>query len=230
MRLQRDNKGKAGELEQLQAQLAENREEIEDLNDKLAKANEIIAALEEDNEQLRGEIDHIHNATINISNFQEQIEGLRRRIADTERALASLDTQIRNARGDLENQKRAIEEKQRRIGQLAGEGSGKFLARKDSGSVHSESTEEEKNHVIKVLEHESKLYNLEKNMLRLMGPQPQQAAPQAHFAPQGQYTLQPQFPPSFAPQQYVTQPNFGKPTVQRVSSPIYQLNDGSRPF
>jgi hypothetical protein len=35
------------------------------------------------------------------------------------------------------------------MGQLAGEG--RQLVRKDSGSVNSESTEEEKNHVIKVL-------------------------------------------------------------------------------
>ena len=33
------------------------------------------------------------------------------------------------------------------------------MTRKTSGSLHSESTEEEKNHVIKVLEHESKLYH-----------------------------------------------------------------------
>lgn len=117
---------------------------------------------------------------------------------------------MRTAKGELEGQKKAIEEKQRKVAQLAGEG--KYLARKDSGSVNSESTEEEKNHVIKVLEHESKLYNLERNMLRLMGPQQQQFAPQ-----------------QFAPQQYALG-QFGKPGVQRVSSPIYQLNDGSRPF
>jgi hypothetical protein len=88
------------------------------------------------------------------------------------------------------------------------------MSRKDSGSVNSESTEEEKNHVIKVLEHESKLYNLERNMLKLMGNTPQQAplVQTVPFAPQ-QYNTQ----------QYNTQP-FGKPTVQRVSSPIYQLN------
>jgi hypothetical protein len=83
--------------------------------------------------------------------------------------------------------------------------------------VNSESTEEEKNHVIKVLEHESKLYNLERNMLKLMGPN-QQLAPQGHFVA----------PQPFVPQQINTQ--FGKPSVQRVSSPIYQLNDQNRPF
>lgn len=82
------------------------------------------------------------------------------------------------------------------------------MNRKDSGSVNSESTEEEKNHVIKVLEHESKLYNLERNMLKLMGNQQQE--PLVQTVP-------------FASQQYNTQA-FGKPTVQRVSSPIYQLN------
>jgi hypothetical protein len=40
--------------------------------------------------------------------------------------------------------------------------------RKTEASFHSESTEEEKNHVIKVLEHESKLYHFEKNFLRMM--------------------------------------------------------------
>ena len=42
------------------------------------------------------------------------------------------------------------------------------MTRKTSGSLHSESTEEEKNHVIKVLEHESKLYHFEKNFLKMM--------------------------------------------------------------
>jgi chromosome segregation ATPase len=215
IRIQRDNKAKAGEVEELQAQLAENKEDIDDLSDKLKKAQEIIDALEEDNEHLRAEIDHIHNATININNFGEQIEALRRRVADTDRSLSAIDAQIRNAKNDLEGQKRAIDEKQRRVGQLAGEG--KRLSRKESGSVNSESTEEEKNHVIKVLEHESKLYNLERNMLKLMGS-PQQ--PQHHQLPQ---TV------PFAQQQYNIQP-YSKPSVQRVSSPIYQLNDANRPF
>jgi len=39
--------------------------------------------------------------------------------------------------------------------------------RKDS--INSESTEEEKNHVIKVLQHESNLYNFEKNVKKMMG-------------------------------------------------------------
>lgn len=63
--------------------------------------------------------------------------------------------------------------------------------------MNSDSTEEEKNHVIKVLEHESKLYNLERNMLKLMGQ---------------------------------SQPQFIKGGVQRISSPIYQLNENNRPF
>ncbi len=138
IRLQRDNKAKAGEVEELQGQLAENKEDIDDLTDKLKKAQEIIDALEEDNEHLRAEIDHIHNATINITNFAEQIEVLRRRIADTDRSLSAIDGQIRNAKNDLEGQKRALSEKQRRVGQLAGEG--RQLSRKDSGSVNSEST------------------------------------------------------------------------------------------
>lgn len=138
IRLQRDNKAKAGEVEELQGQLAENKEDIDDLTDKLKKAQEIIDALEEDNEHLRAEIDHIHNATINITNFAEQIEVLRRRIADTDRSLSAIDGQIRNAKNDMEGQKRALSEKQRRVGQLAGEG--RQLSRKDSGSVNSEST------------------------------------------------------------------------------------------
>lgn len=50
---------------------------------------------------MRAEIDHIHNATININNFGEQIEALRRRIADTDRNLSAVEGQIRNAKSDL---------------------------------------------------------------------------------------------------------------------------------
>lgn len=81
--------------------MAENKEEIDGLSDELKKAQEIIEALEEDNEHLRAEIDHIHNATININNFGEQIEALRRRIADTDRSLSAVEGQIRNAKSDL---------------------------------------------------------------------------------------------------------------------------------
>lgn len=37
-------------------------------------------------------------------------------------------------------------------------------------SISSTSTEEEKNHVIKVLEHESKVYNFEKTILGVVNP------------------------------------------------------------
>ena len=47
MRLQRDNKGKAGEVANLKKELAENKAEIKDITDKLQKAHEIIEALEE---------------------------------------------------------------------------------------------------------------------------------------------------------------------------------------
>ena len=59
------------------------------------------------------------------------------------------------------------------------------MTRKASGSLHTESTDEEKNHVIKVLEHESKLYNFEKNFLKMMSQnQPTPQAPkQALFKP-----------------------------------------------
>ena len=39
-------------------------------------------------------------------------------------------------------------------------------------SFTSDSTEEEKNHVIRVLQHESKVYNFEKNIKRMMGQAP----------------------------------------------------------
>lgn len=41
---------------------------------------------------------------------------------------------------------------------------------KRSDSILSASTEEEKNHVIKVLEHESKVYHFEKNILGAINP------------------------------------------------------------
>lgn len=43
--LQRDNKGKAAELQELQGQLAESKEEIERLESELRKAGEIIEAI-----------------------------------------------------------------------------------------------------------------------------------------------------------------------------------------
>jgi transcription elongation GreA/GreB family factor len=39
MRLQRDNKGKAGEVANLKKELAENKAEIKDITDKLQKAH-----------------------------------------------------------------------------------------------------------------------------------------------------------------------------------------------
>lgn len=49
VRLQRDNKGKAGEVANLKKDLAENKAEIRDLSDKVQKAQEIIEALGEEN-------------------------------------------------------------------------------------------------------------------------------------------------------------------------------------
>ena len=45
VRLQRDNKGKAAELQELQGQLAESKEETENLESELRKAAEIIGAI-----------------------------------------------------------------------------------------------------------------------------------------------------------------------------------------
>ena len=79
-----------------------------------------------------------------------------------------MEKQISAAKEELARVERDGEEKKKRVKELAAEGNiepqmqpppTQFLTRKESGSFHSESTEEEKNHVIKVLEHESKLYH-----------------------------------------------------------------------
>ena len=59
-----------------------------------------------------------------------------------------------------------------------------------------ESTDEEKNHVIKVLQHESKLYNFERNVLNILNQNQYKST--GTFIPKGDV---------------------------RISSPIYQLND-----
>lgn len=51
--MQRDNKGKKAEVQELQGQLDEIKEEIDDLTDKFKKATEIIEVLEADNEHLK---------------------------------------------------------------------------------------------------------------------------------------------------------------------------------
>lgn len=53
VRLQRDNKGKAGEVANLKREIAENKSEIKDLSDKVQKAQQIIEALGEENQSLR---------------------------------------------------------------------------------------------------------------------------------------------------------------------------------
>lgn len=180
-RLKRDNKAKANQVEELRSEVEQIREDIDILNEKLSKANKIIEALSEENEQLKSEIDHINNATINIQNYSDQIDAYRRKLSDLERDLSNAESELSSLKNELSNKERELEDKKRKLNQLAGEGQSRTLIRKDSGvgSVASDSTEEEKNHVIKVLEHESKLYNFEKNILKLMSQNQAQPAPKS---------------------------------------------------
>ena len=50
---------------------------------------------------MRNEIDHIHNATINIANFSEEIHALRRKIDDVDRDINHLNSQIGSAQNEL---------------------------------------------------------------------------------------------------------------------------------
>ena len=177
LRLQRDNKEKEREVSKLKEEVADNKAEIDDLTDKAHKAGEIIEALNDQNDNLRNQIDHIHNATINIANYSEEIHALKRKISDIERDISHVENQISSAQSELARLNREGEEKKKRVRELAAEGNlepqlhappSQYFGRKDSGSLHSESTEEEKNHVIKVLEHESKLYHFEKHFLKMM--------------------------------------------------------------
>lgn len=95
---------------------------------------------------MRGEIDHIHNATINISNYSEEIHSLKRKISDVDRDIAHVDSQIGSASDELSRLERDGEEKKRRVKELAAEGNiqpqmqpppTQYLVRKDSGSIHS---------------------------------------------------------------------------------------------
>ncbi len=54
-------------------------------------------------------------------------------------------------------------------------------------TISSASTEEEKNHVIKVLEHESKVYNFEKTILGVVNPNVGSFRPKAPFTPSAQF-------------------------------------------
>ena len=54
-------------------------------------------------------------------------------------------------------------------------------------TISSTSTEEEKNHVIKVLEHESKVYNFEKTILGVVNPNVNGFRPKAPFNPPTQF-------------------------------------------
>ena len=82
----------------------------------------------------------------------------------------------------MSRQEKEADEKQKKVRSLAADGNyaappqHEAMDRKNSRSLHSESTDEEKNHVIKVLEHESKLYNFEKNFLKMMSQNQPQAA------------------------------------------------------
>ena len=137
---------------------------------------------------------------------------MRRKIDDIDRDLAHVDSQINSAQKELSRAETDAEDKKRKMKQLAADGfvpnppsvqsipnqrspPPQFISRKTSGSVHSESTEEQKNHVIKVLEHESKLYHFEKNFLNIMS----QNKPT---------TSMPKMPP-----------------FKKASSPIYQISE-----
>jgi outer membrane murein-binding lipoprotein Lpp len=216
--LQRETKARGVEAVELRGELEDNKAEINDLSDKNRKAAEIIDAMTEENDGLRNDIDHLHNATINITNFSEEIHTLKRKIEDIIRDINHMETQIGAAQSELSRQERELEDKKRKVKELAAEGNipaqpipsprpqyqqssqPQYFTHKTSGSVHSESTEEEKNHVIKVLEHESKLYHFEKNFLKMMSQNQAQPGAQAL-----------------------------KPAPFRASIPIYDVNE-NRPF
>ena len=101
---------------------------------------------------MRGDIDHIHNATMNIANFSEEIHSLRRKLEDVDRDIRHIESQISSAQQELSRQDRDAEDKKRKVRELAAEGGAsssthvyqpmpqQSLNRKASGSVQSEST------------------------------------------------------------------------------------------
>jgi hypothetical protein len=73
---------------------------------------------------------------------------------------------LRELANELHRQEREVEDKQRQLNKLKQGGAYPAKTNYSEGGI---SSEEERNHVIRVLEHECKVYKLEKTVLNSLG-------------------------------------------------------------
>ena len=160
------------------------------LTDKLRKADEIIEALENETMSMKREISRLernqasekqnpdrsydsyqgnsHQANSRNNNQRNSYNSVPDVVGRSE--VNRLESQVSSLKAELNDKQRVIRDLQEEIShrpskEVIREVIKEVPVYKRSDSISAASTEEEKNHVIKVLEHESKVYNFEKTVL-----------------------------------------------------------------
>ena len=94
------------------------------------------------------------------------MSALKERLESAEREIQNKEEELRELANELHIREREVEDKKRQLSKLKEGGSYPARTNYSEGGI---SSEEERNHVIRVLEHECKVYKLEKTVLNSMG-------------------------------------------------------------
>lgn len=160
--LQKQHVRLAEQLEGVRKEIKETENVLKDLNNKFNDVNKVIDRLEDENNELKAQVQDIHDKSIShineSKNQQKELEQLKITYEKKASLLKQKEAELQNIRDHLNDQRlelSAVGKQANRLEQPGG--TGKFISR--AGGLGWSNNFNEKPHVIKVLEHESKVYN-----------------------------------------------------------------------
>ena len=130
------------------------------MNNKIKKTDDIIKELEEENDYLKEDLDQLEKIADKAEAQTKEMVKLKEKLAVSDKKIRDKEAEVGDLVADLRKKDNVLDNQQRMLLKLEDD-----LDHMKTVASEREESDLERNHVIKVLEHESKVYKFEKNVI-----------------------------------------------------------------